>query len=95
MIIGRTRKNLCKLLQKEFLTLGDREVTWKSERIHAATGWYRSSRHYGNDSYRWEAFSFFTHSGNVAHAVGSYDTMTECVKSGKLSMHSDGEISAT
>jgi len=94
MSAGRTRRKLAELLQKEFPTCGGQPVTWSADRIYAATGWYRTSRHHGNDSYRWDAFSRFDRSGNTAHAVGSYDTMTECIKTGGLVMHSDGEITA-
>ena len=94
MSAGRTRRKLASLLQKEFPNFGDQPVTWSADRIYAATGWYRTSSHHGNDSYRWEAFSRFDRSGNIAHAVASYDTMTECVKVGGLVMHSDSEITA-
>lgn len=93
-VIGRTRRKLAELLQKEFPTCGDQAIIWDAERITAATGWYRTSGHHGNDSYRWEAFSRFERSGNVALVASSYDTMTECVKLGHLIMYSDGEVSA-
>jgi hypothetical protein len=92
---GRTRRKLAELLQREFPTCGDQPVSWFVDQIYAATGWYRTSRHHSNDCYRWEAFSIFDRSGNTAHAVASYDTMTECVKLGHLVMHSDGEITAS
>lgn len=92
--IGRTRRKLAALLQREFPMCGDQPITWKPEKIYAATGWYRTSRHCGNDSWRWEAFSTFDRSGNIALTASSYDTMTECVKAGNLVMHADGEVTA-
>ena len=94
LIIGRTRRKLAELLQKEFPMCGDQPITWTAERITAATGWYRTSHHYGNDSWRWEAFSTFTRSGRPATVASSYDTMTDCVKAGHLVMHPDGEVTA-
>lgn len=93
-IVGRTRRKLADLLQKEFPMCGDQPITWQAEKIYAATGWYRTSGHYGNDSWRWEAFSTFDRSGNTALVASSYDTMTECVKAGHLVMHPDGEVTA-
>ena len=93
-IIGRTRRKLAELLQKEFPACGGQPIIWDAERITAATGWYRTSGHHGNDSYRWEAFSRFERSGNVALVASCYDTMTECVNLGHLIMHPDGEVSA-
>lgn len=92
--IGRTRRKLAELLQRQFPMCGNLPITWRPEKIYPATGWYRTSRHYGNDSWRWEAFATFDHSGNTAMAAQSYDTMTECVKAGHLVMHVDGEITA-
>lgn len=91
---GRVRRKLAELLQREFPECGGQAVIWDAQKITAATGWYRTSRHHGNDSYRWNAFAIFKRTGNTAYAIGSYDTMTECLKAGCLVMHSDGEISA-
>ena len=91
---GRTRKKLVELLQKEFPTLWGRPVTWKVENIICATGWYRSSRHYSNESYRWSATSVFSDTGKKAHFVNSFYTMTECVKAGRLEVDDEGEIFA-
>lgn len=93
-VIGRTRRKLAELLQRELPMCGDQPITWSPKEIYAATGWYRTSGHYGNDSWRWEAYSKFERSGNVAMTASSYDTMTECVKAGHLVMHADGEVTA-
>ena len=48
------------------------------ENIHLPRGWYRTSRRGSNDSYRWEAFP----ADRAGWSIGSYATITECLKKG-------------
>lgn len=73
-------KRLAKLLtvaMREHLKRDD--VIFNPEEIYPATGWYRTSQY--ADCHRWQAYYGFV-KGNNMGCVGSWDTMTDCVKYG-------------
>ena len=81
--IGRTRIKLAKILSD---CLG---IDCQPEELQPATGANRTDRRL--DIYCWEVFSKYKN--GLPFVAGSYDTMTDCVKAGKVKL-SDGEIFA-
>lgn len=88
MRIGRTRKELAKLLQKSFpQSASGLDLTWEASQLFPATGAHRTNA--SIDCGRWEGFarhyrsdgSFYT-----ALSVGSYHTMTELIKAKRLTL---------
>lgn len=81
---GRTRIKLAKIIRE---SLG-----WDCEpdELRAAGGRCRNNTAM-HDSYAWEVFT--KSSTGLAIVAGSFDTMTDCVKAGRVS-YADGEISA-
>lgn len=73
--IGRTRIKLARMISEQF------EVNCKPEDLHPAGGRARN-RTSSFDMYAWEAFA----STKTGHpwVAGSFSTMGECVKVGKL-----------
>jgi hypothetical protein len=83
--VGRVRIKLAKIVSD---CLG---VDCQPEDLRPTLGWCRSSNSIMNDTYRWEVFC---KKNGVTFVAGSYDTMTNCVKAGAVSIDRDYEISA-
>lgn len=81
--IGKTRIKLAKIISECL------NITCEPEELRPAGGRQRN-RTTLHDGYAWEMFA---HNDGKPIVAGSFDTMTECVKAGKVSMHK-GEISA-
>ena len=81
--IGRTRIKLAEILCR------DLKVECFPEDLHPAGGRARN-RTSTYDMYAWEVYC---HKQGVPFVAGSFDTMTECVKVGRVGI-SDGEIFA-
>lgn len=81
--IGRTRIKLAKILKESI------NIDCIPEDLQAAGG--RNRNNTGNfDAYAWEVFA---QRNGVKFWAGSFDTMTDCVRAGKVSLRC-GEISA-
>ena len=82
--IGKTRIRLAKIISD---SLG---IICNPEDLRPAGGRNRNNTTI-YDSYAWEVFA--RHRNGVKFWAGSFDTMTECVMAGKVSLKA-GEISA-
>lgn len=81
--VGRTRTRLAKIIGE---SLG---IKCESEELKPAGGRQRNNTTQ-YDGYAWEVFA---DNDGRTFVAGSFDTMTECVKAGKVKLN-QGEISA-
>ena len=80
--VGRVRIRLAKIISD---SLG---IVCEPEELQPARGANRTNKML--DIYAWEVFA---HNNGKKFIAGSFNTMTECVKAGKVT-YSHGEISA-
>lgn len=79
--VGKTRKRLALKLEAAFLAIGEVAMV-EAEALRSAAGYWRTD--YRADTYRWEGQCRVRLSDGswMAFGLDSWDTMTDCVRSG-------------
>ncbi len=91
---GRVRRKLAALLQKNFpVSAGGLALTWEPDQLYPATGSYRTN--WMLDCARWEGFARHYRTDGTYWTVldvHSYEPMSELIKSDKLTIAGNGEV---
>lgn len=86
---NQTQKKLATLLNHCIPTYRGLDVVWKGDAIFPARGIWRQKR---MDVQSWSAYCY--HGGKPWGMFGCWESMTECIKAGKVELCKDGETIA-